>query len=181
MRFAINDKILLPVFAFVGCSMAMLAGFVWFSAVQQDEIASEHSISSARSIVQEELDRIGMVAKDFSWRNDAVRHLDIAFSSNWAASNFGYYVHDKYGYDISMVVNREGRTVYNRTDGRPSIRQAEHMFGGTIDGMIAEARRASWARSRGYHGSPGRGSIDRHGRGLLRLARAEREHQDGQR
>ena len=144
MRFAINDKVLLPVFAFVGCSMAMLAGFVWFSAVQQDEIASEHSISSARAIVQEELDRIGMVAKDFSWRNDAVRHLDIAFSGNWAASNFGYYVHDKYGYDISMVVNREGRTVYNRIDGRPSMRQAEDMFGDSIDGMIAEARRAPW-------------------------------------
>ncbi|MGI9510807.1 MAG: bifunctional diguanylate cyclase/phosphodiesterase [Geminicoccaceae bacterium] len=144
MRFAINDKILLPVFAFVGCSMAMLAGFVWYSAVQQDEIAAEHSIDAAQAIIDEELERIGMVAKEFSWQNDAVRHLDIAFSDNWAASNFGYYVHDKYDYDISMVVDREGETIYNQIGGRPSTRQAEDMLEGGLGWMIDEARRAPW-------------------------------------
>ncbi|MEZ5935106.1 MAG: diguanylate cyclase [Alphaproteobacteria bacterium] len=146
MRFAINDKILLQVFAFVGCSMAVLGGFVWYSAVQQDEIAAEHSIDSARTILQEELDRIGMVAKDFSWRNDAVRHLDIAFSVNWAASNLSYYVHDKHGYDISMVINRDDRTVFSQIDGRSSVHSAEEILEGGLPRMIAEARKAPWRK-----------------------------------
>ena len=70
-----------------------------------------------------ELERIGLVARDFSWRNDAVRHLDIAFSENWAGSNLSYYVHDKHGYDISMVINREDETVYSQVDGRTAIRR----------------------------------------------------------
>lgn len=144
MRFAINDKILLQIFTFVGCSMAVLGGFVWYSAVQQDEIAAEHSIESAKAIIQEELRRIGVVAKDFGWRNDAVRHLDIAFSENWAASNLSYYVHDKHGYDISAVVNREGKTVYSQVDGRVSTRNAEELLKGGLSEMIAEARRSSW-------------------------------------
>ena len=144
MRFAINDKVLLPVFGFVGVSMAMLAAFVWYSAVQQDEIAAEHSVSVADTIIQDELDRVGQVAKDFSWRNDAVRHLDIAFSANWATSNLTYYVHDKHQYDVSMVVNREGATVFSQIDGRSSKRQAADVFGSSLAGMIDEARRSPW-------------------------------------
>ena len=146
MRIAINDKVLLPVFAFVGCSMAVLGGFVWYSAVQQDEIAAEQSIDSARTILSEELDRIGAVTKDFSWRNDAVRHLDIAFSENWAASNLSYYVHDKYDYDISMVIDRADRTVYSQIDGRTSIRQAEDVLGDSLAKMIVDARQAPWRK-----------------------------------
>lgn len=124
--------------------MAMLAAFVWYSAVQQDEIATEHSVSVARTIIQEELDRIGLVTKDFSWRNDAVRHLDIAFSENWATSNLGYYVHDKHGYDVSMVIDREGATVFSQIDGRRSTLQAETVLEGGLAGMIEDARRAPW-------------------------------------
>ena len=124
--------------------MAMLAAFVWYSAVQQDEIAAEHSVSAARAIIQEELDRIGTVTKDFSWRNDAVRHLDIAFSANWATSNLGYYVHDKHGYDISMVIDRDGTTVFSQIDGRRSTLQANDVLKGGLAKMIGEARRAPW-------------------------------------
>ena len=124
--------------------MAMLAAFVWYSAVQQDEIAAEHSVSAARTIIQEELDRIGTVAKDFSWRNDAVRHLDIAFSANWATSNLGYYVHDKHGYDISIVIARDGTTVFSQIDGRRSTLQANDVLEGGLAKMIDEARRAPW-------------------------------------
>lgn len=124
--------------------MAMLAAFVWYSAVQQDEIAAEHSISAAKAIIQEELDRIGEVTKDFSWSNDAVRHLDIAFSENWATSNLGYYVHAKHDYDVSMVANREGVTVYSQIDGRQLSRQAADVLKGDLAGMIDEARRAPW-------------------------------------
>ncbi|MDH3661598.1 MAG: hypothetical protein OEU92_16485, partial [Alphaproteobacteria bacterium] len=124
--------------------MAMLAGLVWYSAVQQDEIAAQHSVEAAKTIIQEELDRIGMVAKDFSWRNDSVRHLDIAFSENWAASNLGYYVHDEHDYDVSMVLSREGTTIYGQIDGRRSTRQANEMLKGGLAEMIAEARRTPW-------------------------------------
>ena len=122
----------------------LLAGLVWYSAVHQDEIAAEHSVDVATTFIKEELDRIGVVAKDFSWRNDSVRHLDITFSENWAASILGYYVHDEYNYDISLVISREGDTIYNQTDGRRSTRQAADLLKGGLDQMIAEARRAPW-------------------------------------
>ncbi len=126
--------------------MTALAGFVWYSAAQQDQIAAEHSILSAEAILEEELERIGLVARDFSWRNDAVRHLDIAFSENWAGSNLSYYVHDKHGYDISMVINRENETVYSQVDGRTAIRRGEDIFGAGLARMIERARRTGWQK-----------------------------------
>ena len=144
MRFVLNDKILLAVCTFVALSMTALASFVWYSAAQQDEIAADHSVLSAEAIIEEELDRIGLVAREFSWRNDAVRHLDIAFSENWAGSNLSYYVHDKHGYDISMVINRENATVYSQVDGRTAIRSGEDILGAGLARMIERARRTSW-------------------------------------
>lgn len=146
MRFAINDKILLPVFAFVGCSMAMLGGFVWYSAVQQDEFAVQQSTSSAKSAIQNELQQIGVVAREFSWRNDAVRHLDIAYSENWADSNLGYYVHDEHDYDMSFVVDRDGRTIYSHIDGRRVATQVDMLFKGGLDQMLAAAQEAPWRK-----------------------------------
>ncbi len=146
MRFAVNDKILFPIFGFVGFTMAVLAGLVWYGADQQDEIAVENSVESARIILEEELDRIGVVARDFSWRNDAVRHLDIAFSENWAASNLSYYVHDKYDVDVSLVVARDGRTIFGRIDGRRSSLQAEEFLKGGLDSMIEAARDVPWRK-----------------------------------
>ena len=146
MRFAINDKILLPVFAFVGCSMALLGGFVWYSADQQDDIAVQQSTSSARSAIENELQQIGVVARDFSWRNDAVRHLDIAFSENWADSNLGYYIHDEHDYDMSFVVARDGRTIYSYIDGRRVTTQIDHLLEGGLDRMLARAQEAPWRK-----------------------------------
>lgn len=122
----------------------MLAAFVWYSAVQQDETAAEHSVSAATNILQEELNRIGAVARDFSWRNDAVRHLDIAFSENWAAANLGYYVHNKHGYDVSVVIDHDGTTLYSQVDGRTSREQAGEVLQGGLDGMIEQARKSPW-------------------------------------
>ncbi len=146
MRIAINDRVLLPVFAFVGCSMAMLAGFVWYSALQQDEIAIQQSTKSARFAIQEQLRQIGMVAKDFSWRNDAVRHLDIAFSENWADSNLGYYVHGEYDYDMSFVIDREGRTIYSQVDGRRVAARPARWLNGGLQKMIAQAQDTPWRK-----------------------------------
>jgi len=126
--------------------MGVLTGLIWWGAVQQDEIAVENSVESAQTLLQEELDRIGVVARDFSWRNDAVRHLDISFSENWASSNLSYYVHDKHDFDISMVINREGETVYGQIDGRLSSIAAEDLLGGGLDQLIAQARRTSWQK-----------------------------------
>ena len=152
VRFAINDKVLLPVFAFVGCSIAMLAAFVWYSAVQQDETAAEHSVSAATNIIQEELNRIGMVARDFSWQNDAVRHLDIAFSENWAAANLGYYVHNKHGYDVSLVIDHDGGTLYSQVDGRTSQYEADEVLRGGLDSMIERARQSPWRHPKAVTG-----------------------------
>ena len=146
MRFAINDKILLPVFAFVGFSMAFLGGFVWYSADQQDDIAVQQSTSSARSAIQSELQQIGVVAREFSWRNDAVRHLDIAFSENWADSNLGYYIHDEHDYDMSFVVDRQGRTIYSYIDGRRVATAVDHLFEGGLELMLAKAQEAPWRK-----------------------------------
>ncbi|MGH1481414.1 MAG: EAL domain-containing protein [Geminicoccales bacterium] len=144
MRLAINDKILLPVFAFVGCSMAMLGGFVWYSAAQQDVFAVQQSISSARSSIENKLEQIGVVARDFAWRNDAVRHLDIAFSENWADSNLGYYIHDEHDYDMSFVISRDRRTIYGHIDGRRVNTQVEDLFKGGLDRMLIAAQDAPW-------------------------------------
>lgn len=144
MRVSVSDQILLPIVTLVGCSMALLVGLAWFSAIQQDKIAAEQSVTGVASTIEDKLRQIGAVAKDFSWWNDAVRHLDLSLDKKWADVNVGYYVYEQYGYETSIVVGRDGRVIYSQTQGKQEKIDIKKTFSGGLNLLIEEAQNSPW-------------------------------------
>jgi sensor domain CHASE-containing protein len=124
--------------------MAMVLGFVWYSADRQDEIAIDQSVAAVDFTIRDQLRQIGAVAQDFSWSNDSVRHLDIAFSHNWADSNLGYYIHGEHDYDLSFVIDREGDTIYAHMNGRRVVGKAEDVLSGGLEQLITQTLDSPW-------------------------------------
>ena len=90
--------VIVPVALLVAVSMAVVVGFIWFSARTQDRVALDQSIETVRDAIERELSKVGLAAKDYTWWNEAVENLDVALNENWADNNVGFYIHHVHGY-----------------------------------------------------------------------------------
>jgi diguanylate cyclase (GGDEF)-like protein/PAS domain S-box-containing protein len=136
------QHVIIPIAALVGVAMAVVAGFVGYSAYSQDRIALEQSIASVRDAVDRKQRQIGLVAKDYSWWNDSAQNLDLAFDPEWAQTNIGFYIYDVHGFELSFVVDRYDRTIYGQIDGEPSAVDAFALLSGQLSTLIQAARAA---------------------------------------
>jgi sensor domain CHASE-containing protein len=120
------EDVIRPIAVLVAVAMIVVVGFVWFSARSQDQIALRQSIESVRDAIARKAGHVGLVAKDYSWWNDAVRHLDLAFEPDWAHTNIGFYIYDVHGFELSFVVDRANRTIIGATFVGPGAGELLH-------------------------------------------------------
>ena len=104
--------VIVPIALLVMLSMALVVGFIWFSARTQDEVALRQSIETVSDAMSRQLAKIGLAAKDYTWWDEAVRNLDLTLDENWADNNVGIYIHHVHGYELSLVIDRNDQTVY---------------------------------------------------------------------
>ncbi len=136
------QHVILPIAVLVGVAMTVVVCFVWFSATNQNEIALRQSIASVGDAIARKTQQVGLVAKDYSWWNDSVRHLDLAFDPEWTHTNIGFYIYDVHGFEISLVVDRADRIIYGQIDGEPVEAQAFRGFSDGLAPLIRQARGA---------------------------------------
>jgi sensor domain CHASE-containing protein len=86
------QQVIVPIAVLVAVAMAVVVGFVWFSAKNQDQIALRQTIQSVDEAITRKTQQVGLVAKDYSWWTDAVRNLDLSFDAEWAHTNIGSYI-----------------------------------------------------------------------------------------
>ena len=135
-------QIILPIAILVAVAMLVVVGFVWFSAKRQDQIALQHSIDSVRDAIASETSRVGSIAKDYSWWNDAAKYLVLSLDLQWADLGIGFYVYENHGYEMSIVVDGHDQTIYaSDKDERAAIDAFETLAHG-LDRLIREARAA---------------------------------------
>jgi diguanylate cyclase (GGDEF)-like protein/PAS domain S-box-containing protein len=109
--------VIVPIALLVALSMGVVAAFIWFSARTQDEVALAQSVETVRDAIGRELAKIGLAAKDYTWWDEAVTHLDVALDVDWADNNVGFYIHHVHGYELSLVIDRADQTIYEQVDG----------------------------------------------------------------
>jgi diguanylate cyclase (GGDEF)-like protein/PAS domain S-box-containing protein len=137
-----SNHIILPIAALVLAAMGLVAGFVWFSARTQDQIALEKSIESVHDAIQRQQQQLGLTVKDYSWWNEAVLKLDQELDESWADYHVGLYIYDTHGIEATFVVDRDGQTIFDRLDGQPAGLDAFEALGTGLEALIAEARAA---------------------------------------
>ena len=137
------QHVIVPIAILVLVAMSTLVAFIWFSASTQDRIALQQSIKSVREAINRRLDHVGVTAKDYSWWNDSALNLDVRFDPDWAHTNIGFYAYDVHGFELSFVVDRQGRTIYGQIEGEQTDASAFEVLSENLATLIATARAAS--------------------------------------
>src|SRR5690606_3771692 len=120
--------------------MAVVVGFVWFSAKKQDEIARKNSIVSVAAALERHAIHLGRIAKDFAWWNEAVENLVLRLDQDWADQGIGFYAFENYGYERSFVLDGENRTLYSSVDAVRVDEQALDALRPGLEIILDEAR-----------------------------------------
>ncbi|MGD9509822.1 MAG: EAL domain-containing protein, partial [Geminicoccaceae bacterium] len=68
-------------------------------------------------------------ARDYGWWDDAVRHLVIEPDPAWADANVGRYIHDSFGYEVSIVLDGAGLPTFGQIDGERGAADAMARLG----------------------------------------------------
>jgi diguanylate cyclase (GGDEF)-like protein/PAS domain S-box-containing protein len=116
-RGTLLHHVIVPVALLVAVAMAVVVGFIWFSARTQDGVALDQSIATVRDAIGRQLAKVGLAAKDYTWWNEAVLNLDLTLNESWADNNVGFYIHHVHGYELSLVIDRADQTIYEQLDG----------------------------------------------------------------
>jgi diguanylate cyclase (GGDEF)-like protein/PAS domain S-box-containing protein len=119
--------------------MLAIIVFVAYSAARQSRDAQEQATRATRRAIETKVEEIARTTQDYAWWNDAVRHLDLEFDLAWADNNVGGYIYDTYGYDVSLVIGRDDRTLYAAVAGVPRIADAFQIAPG-LGHLIDQAR-----------------------------------------
>jgi diguanylate cyclase (GGDEF)-like protein/PAS domain S-box-containing protein len=142
-RGKVIHTIIVPIALLVVLAMAVVVGFVWFSAKKQDEIARRDSIVSVAAALDRHATHLGRIAKDFAWWNDAVENLILKLDLDWADQGIGFYAFENYGYETSFVVDGENRTIYSSANAARTEDQALAALRPGLDILLAQAREAA--------------------------------------
>jgi sensor domain CHASE-containing protein len=136
------QTVIVPIAALVALAMGVVVTFIWFSATTQDRIALEKSIEAVQTAIERRHAAIAANVTDYAWWNDAVQHLDLSLDEAWADVNVGAYQYETYEIELSLVVDRNNQTIFERLDGEPSEVGAFQLLPGGLDGLIRQARAA---------------------------------------
>ena len=114
----------------------------WHTARVADRYAAESSVQLARSNLAAEARTLGLQAKDNSWWDFALQNLFVAFDARWADDNLGWYLHETFAIDASIVVAADDATLVAFVAGKQDPRAAAEIVGDGVAALIAEARAA---------------------------------------
>lgn len=130
---------MLPVLTLLAAAILAVVVFVSHSAQRQSHDARAQSTRGARNALVTQLEEIARTTQDYAWWNDAVQHLDLEIDLDWADGNVGRYIHETFGYDVTIVVGRDDRTIYTTIDGERHLDGALRLTPG-LEYLVAKAR-----------------------------------------
>ena len=113
--------------------------FISYSAMRQTQDAQEQSTRAIGGAIGTKVEEIARTAQDYARWNDAVRHPDLDFDLGWADSNVGRYIYETFGYDVTLIIGRDDRTLYTTVDGEHRTADAFQLAPG-LDRLVARAR-----------------------------------------
>ena len=130
---------LLPIAALVGSALIISGLFVWYSAQEQDRQSRDASVVAMAEYLKIRSRTIPRVARDYGWWDDAVRYLQMEIDLEWADRTLGRYVYSTFEFELSLVVDPNGRTVYAAMDGKRVNAEAKSLIRHGLPELIQRA------------------------------------------
>ena len=134
---------ILPLAGLFAGALLLIGATIYLASLRQDAIQKAHEeqvvVGSQRAVA----DALAGNVVDYAVWDDAVRYLTLDFDRAWAASNIGPTVHANLGYDVSLVVDGDGRVVYGQLAGVEDAAGAASVLGARVGRLVDQARQRS--------------------------------------
>lgn len=100
-----------------GVTVALLAGFVLWTASEVDQDALDRQSQQVAHSVRDQLETVPHDQQSVTIWDDMLRAIDRQ-DNDWLDNNVGIWMHDYYGHDESYIVLAGDRSVYAATGGK---------------------------------------------------------------
>jgi signal transduction histidine kinase len=136
------QRMLLPTVLLLTVAVLVLS-LVLFDAVRRlDQTAAEAARRAVDGAIEHEVWRVGLLAYDYSWLEEAYALLVVDPDPDWADSNIGGYLAAAFEMDASFVASPENATTFAFLEGEASEATLESVHGPEIWDLIERAREA---------------------------------------
>jgi diguanylate cyclase (GGDEF)-like protein/PAS domain S-box-containing protein len=142
-RYGSELRFILPVAGLMLGGLALACTLLWIGGRQQDEMGLRHERRLVEHAIGSAVADIGVIAKDYGWWDDAVRHVVLDFNRDWIDGNPGIYVQDTFGYEYSFILDGADQTIYAAVDGERVAAEAFATLSEGLAELVAEARQVS--------------------------------------
>ena len=134
-----SARVITPLAALVGLALLLSIAAIQIGGERQDLLQRRGEANAIEFSLRQLGRALEAEVRDYSWWDDAVRHLVLAPDPVWADANVGPYIHSSFGYEVSAVLASDGRPVYGHVEGRRDMAGALAVLGPRLAGLVARA------------------------------------------
>ncbi len=119
--------------------IAIIIAVVYFSAARLDVYANEKSVAQIQRLLDLEFDKLADLSLEYGWWNEAVEMVVYEKDLEWAESNVGGYLQDRYNIDTVLSIDRDGELAYGKQGDEILQAVPAELMTPILNGLIKEA------------------------------------------
>jgi len=133
-------RLSVPFWALLIFSLLSISGLVAFVTDNQNQRAIDASTHLANSVIQSNLEDLGVTAVDNGFWDQAVENVVYKLNLEWADENFGRYMHENLDIYSTYVVNAKNEAVFSARGGQRATHNLYEEYSGGLTTLIERAR-----------------------------------------
>jgi diguanylate cyclase (GGDEF)-like protein/PAS domain S-box-containing protein len=134
-----DGRVVVSLAGLIAAATLIIAAAVYAGSLRQDGLQRAGEERIAAQSVRALLRGLASNVREFGWWDDAVRYLLLSPDATWAENNIGPYARTMFGYEVSLVADGDGRTLFGWIDGRRDDEAAAGALGAGLTVLLAEA------------------------------------------
>ena len=133
-----STRVIVPLAVLVGVSLLFSVFAIYRSVHFQQTLQREAELRAVTQGVRTIARALTDEVRDYAWWDDAVHHLVLEPDPDWADTNVGRYIYQSFGYDLSLVLDEHGRSIFGQIEGASDPDTARDRLGPELPLLIAE-------------------------------------------
>ena len=110
--------LIVPMVLLLSIAVVVIIAISWFAAERLDHETENRDVALARTALSTESERLGFLAKDLSFWDEAIKRLVILGDEEWADDNVGSYAYETSRVNLVIVISVLGQTRLIFKDGQ---------------------------------------------------------------
>ena len=141
-------RVALPVVALLAGALALAVIVLFTAARGADEAAVVAETKLLATATRERVDEVSKEQRSVAIWNDSIRNIQHAFDEGWTHVNFGAWMFEYFGHDLTYILGDDDHPVYASVDGAQVEPRSFGHVGEDVAPLIASVRALSDARLR---------------------------------